>query len=305
MRSAILVLLVLPAALYAQDFATMPASLQARWQCSLTARPGWTGRDYATWCWQPVTTVPGRFPLWMEPEDQALHSFMWHPDGAHTGQPVYFRRCVWLPGRIEQAIVHVCVDDRADLYVNGQGLGRALAAHEDAHFSATEELATGENVLAVQAQDTAPPGYGLLVVPEITQRWPMDDGGWQCSLNGWRWQQAMADTAPIKLEGLPPFACVSVPGGMKEFSTACFRRTLAIDGVPLQADAVILADDSYELRVNGTLVTLEKRLEKAYFPRKVNLAPYLHPGQNELTVKVTNDWGPGRMYCVPTVTMSF
>lgn len=306
--SALLVLLAITLGAVAQaaDFVTMPAGLQARWQCSLTAHPGWNDRGYEASRWRSVRWLPGRFPLAMEPEQQSLYSFMWSPRNPPLGDWVYFRRSVWLPGQIQDATVGVQADDQFQFFVNGLPIGRNDKAHESVAYEITNRLTTGQNLLALQARDVQAPARGLLVVPEITQRWLMNDGGWQCSTDGRHWRRAAPDkNPPMALKGLEPFACISVPGGMKEFSTACFRRTLAIDGVPLEAEVVILADDSYELRVNGTLVTLEKRLEKAYFPRQVNLARYLHPGQNALLVKVTNDWGPGRMYCVPTVTMTF
>jgi hypothetical protein len=284
----------------------MPAQRQASWRCSVTARAGWNDRGFADASWRRVRLVPGRFPLTMEPERQSLYSFMWTPRNPPLGQWAHFRRSVWLPGRIEAATAEVQADDQFQFFVNGQLVGLHERAHEAVVYDITERLLTGQNVLAAQARDTEPPAHGLLVVPEITQTWPLGDGGWKCSTDGRRWQPAVPDTnPPIELAGLDQsFACLSVHGGMKGFATAFFRRTVAIDGLPLQAEAVILADDSYELRVNGTLVTLEKRLEKSYWPRQVNLARYLKPGQNTLTVKVTNDWGPGRMYCVPTVTMT-
>jgi hypothetical protein len=287
MRITVLSILLVVAAATAQagEFVTMPAWLQARWECSLKGRVGWNDRGHDTSCWRPVRWVPGRFPEWMKPERQSLHSFVWSPKNPPLGDWVYVRRSVWLPGQIRDATVQVQADDQFQFYVNGLPLGRNDEAHASVAYDVSDRLTTGQNVLALQARDVQPPAHGLLVVPEITQSWPLDDGGWQCSTDGRRWQRVARDENPrIALEGLEPFACISVPGGMKEFATAIFRRTVAIDGVPLEAGAVILADDSYELRVNGTLVAVEKRLEKAYLPREVSLARYLLPGQIALTV---------------------
>lgn len=303
---ALIVIAVVPA--WSQPLLQMPSELQVRWRCTLVAERGWFDRGYDDSRWtKPNFEIPGRYPEWAMPEDQALHSFMWHPAGANTGKPVYFRRNVSLPGEIEQAVIHLCADDQFMLYINGRGLVQSKEAHRDTELDITLSLQSGQNIIAVQAMDVQPPAYGLLVAPEITQRFPMGDGEWKWSLDGkGPWYPASYDKAPpIQLPGLDPFACLSVPGGMDEFSTAYFQRALDLDGLPVEANAVVLADDGYELYVNGTLVTLEKRAERAYIPHKADLLPFLHSGHNVIMVKVTNDWGPGRFYCVPTVTMTF
>lgn len=307
LRFTPLLLTLLSPAVWGQDFVRMPRALQARWQCSLTARAGWQQPGYSSRAWSRPAVVPGRYPLSMEPASQALYSFVWHPRGASTGKPVYFRRMVTLTGQPVEATISACADDQFALSVNGVGVGASSAPHEFGSFDALKYFKHGANVVAVEAKDVRPTGYGLLVAPEITQTWPLQPCDWYCSTNGRsHWRKAITDTAPpIALQGLKPYKCITAPGGMKDFSTAYFRRTLALDGLPLEATAVVLADDSYELYVNGRLVTLEKRLERSYIPRKANLMPFLHPGQNTVVVKVTNDWGPGRMYCVPTVTMTF
>lgn len=309
LRLTPLLMVLLSPAVWGQDFLTMPDSLQGRWRSSITVGNGWNAAGYDASRWtKPVFGIPGRYPQWAAPEDQALHLFMWHPAGANTGKPVYFRRNVYLPGQVTQASVNVCADDQFMLYVNGRSLVQSQEAHKNHGFDITSQLQHGVNVLAVQAKDVQPSGYGLLVAPMITQAFRMDDGSWQYSANGRTgWQKAAADKAPpIKIEGIErPFACLTAPGGMKDFSTAYFRRTIQVDGLPLEAPTVILGDDSYQLKVNGRLVTLEKRLERAWIPRKVDIAPFLKLGANTVMVKVTNDWGPGRFYCVPEVTMTF
>lgn len=310
--------LVLMSAAYGQGLPTMPPDLQARWQSSLQADEGWNDRGFEG-IWSPVVRdLPARYPEWVEPERQMLCSYMWYPGGAHTNQPVYFRRTVWLPGQVEAGLLDLTADDEFQLYVNGRGIGRSAKAYENVTFDITSYLQPGANVIAVQARNLKPPGYGLLVIPEITQSFPMSDAsawrtatsagsGWQApSFDDRGWAAAVPDPAPpIKLESLEPFACIAIAGGMQDFSTAYFRRTLELDGMPLDASLVILSDDSYELYVNGTLLAVEKRVNKSYLPRRVGLTRYLLPGKNTLAVKVTNDWGPGRLYCVPTVTMTF
>lgn len=303
-----LVLLSFAAVVSAAVLVPMPQELNERWLTSLEAKTGWNAPGYDTTGWVPADRdIPGRYPIWMPPEQQVRHTFMWHPAGAHTGKPVYFRRSVYTPGEIARAVMQVRADDQFMLYVNGRGVVQSREAHRDELVDLQAFLHSGTNVIGVQARDVQPSGYGVLVVPRITQRFTMGDGGWSWSLDGGTdWHPVSYDKAPpIEVTGFEPFRCVSLPGGMDEFSTAFFRRTLELDGLPIEAQTVILADDSYELRVNGQLVTLEKRLERSYLPRQVNLLPYLHPGRNTLTVKVTNDWGPGRFYCVPTVTTTF
>lgn len=310
LRFAPLLLTLLSPTLWAQDLAPtqwlrMPRPLAHHWLCSLKAPRGWEQPGYDSRAWSRPVVVPGRYPADMEPEEQALYNFIWHAGGGHTGKPVYFRRTVTLTGLPVEAAIRACVDDQFTLYANGVTIGHSKAAHEAASFDV--KLKRGDNVIAIEAKDVQPPGYGLLVAPQITQTWPIQPCDWYYSANGrTHWRKAASDVAPpIALQGLKPYKCITVPGGMKDFSTAYFRRTLGLDGLPLEANAVVLADDGYELYVNGKLVTLEKRAERAYIPRKADLLPFLHRGNNTILVKVTNDWGPGRMYCVPTVTMTF
>jgi hypothetical protein len=304
-----------------------PLSLLSRWQCTLQAERNWQTPGFVSTGWQPVAEVAGRYPAEMKPEEQILTRFMWAPDRNAAG-PVYFRRHLWLPGEIEAASLFVSADDYFDAYINGYGIGQGRVAHEGFLFDLQPYLQSGANVLALKAWDVNPPARSLMVTAEITQSWPAPQGaGWVCTLvtpgqgtdrqwpsAGPRWTQpkyddrawlpAVADTAPpIKLPDLPPYHCITIPGGLPEYGSALFRRTFEVDGLPLIATAVILADDSYELYVNGTLVAWEKRAERAYYPLEVDLRQYLQPGKNVLAVKVTNDWGPGRLYCVPTVTM--
>lgn len=338
----LLAAVLLPPAAWGQPFVAMPGALQVRWRWSELAPPGWNKPGFNARSWQaPCFALPGWYPEEMEPEDQALHPFMWR-DGTPgaLNRPLYFRRGLNLPGRIEQAAVTVSADDYFDLYVNGLSIGRGREAHRGFTFDLTPYLRTGANVLGLRAVDLKGPGYGLLVVPEVTQSWPVDTGWqacrgpqwssspaaakavtaayhgtkWPSVRSGWErpghdtglWPAAAPDGAPpIRLEGLPPFKCISICGGMPEFSEAYFRRAIYLDGYPLAGSLVILADDSYELYVNGTLASLEKRVSRAYVPRKVDITQLLHPGANVIAVKVTNDWGPGRLYCVPTIAVTF
>lgn len=322
-------LFLMPSLSWGQDFQRLPKSFLSRWQCSRQAPPGWHNTGFAARGWQPVVEVAGRYPLTLEPEAQALHRFMWGPRRGETG-PVYFRRHLWLPGKVTSASALVCADDHFDFYVNGHGLGQGRQPHQGFTYDLQPYLRRGANVLGVKAWDVEPPARGLLVAPQITQTWPVEQGrGWRCTLTtatqntntpwpkagpDWAqpeyddraWLPAAGDTAPpIKLHDLPPYACLTLPGGLPEFATALFRRTLEIDGLPVSASIVILADDSYELYVNGTLVALEKRAERSYYPTKLDVRHLFKPGKNTLAVKVSNDWGPGRLYCVPTVTMAF
>ena len=323
MRGYLLIatLLVTSASLaMAQALPTMPSALANRWVCATEAGPGWNAAGYNDRGWVPVShDVSLGYPDWMESEQQVLFRFMWHPGGSHRGSPVYFRRSIWLPGQIDQATIKVCADDIFGLYINGLGVGYRRKAGETGDFEVAGYLKTGQNVIALSAMDIKPPGYGLLVAPEITQSWPFEekDRAWRCSpaaAAGWtqkdfddsHWQAAAKDSAPpIALENLGSFSCFSLPKGIPEYSSAYFRRVLEIDGLPVAAQVTILADDGYELYVNGAYLAVEKRVDKAYWPATVDVTPHLQPGKNVIAVKVSNTWGPGRLYCVPTVKMVF
>jgi hypothetical protein len=304
---------------WAEVYQTMPESLAAKWLSATTAREGWNRTGYDSAGWVPVTCdIAAGYPLWMSPAQQALHRFMWHPGGANRGRPTYFRRPLWVDGQVTAATFRLCADDQFRFFVNGYPAGGRRSAGVTGAYEVTTWLKRGNNVLGVEAMDVKPPGWGLLVVGEVTQTWPFDPKRpqWRCSAtaaSGWnrpefddaRWKPAARDAAPaIAVREAGTFACFALPGGtIPEYSSAYFRLPLALDGLPRRGALTILADDGYELYVNGKLMAIERRVDRAYRPVIVDIGQALRPGHNVIAVRVTNTWGPGRLYCVPTVTV--
>ncbi len=319
MRRLTLVLLVacLAGTAFAAAFETMPPELKSKWRSSLSAASGWNECGYDTAGWVPVVyDLATAYPNWMTPAQQARHQFMWHPAGNNNGQLVYFRRQLWIDGRVTDALFRVCADDQFRFFVNGRLVGGARESGATRVFAATSDLLQGANVLAAEARDTMGQAYGLLVMAEVTQEWPFvpEEHRWRCSTtagDGWttvgynddKWGHAVPDRAPAILVDSRRYSCFTTPQDLPDFGTAYFRRTLDLDGVPVSAQVTILGDDSYQLYVNGELMALEGRADYAYRPRVVDVGSALHPGRNILAVKITNTWGPARLYCAPVVKM--
>ncbi len=103
------------------------------------------------------------------------------------------------------------------------------------------------------------------------------------------------------------YATVQPPGGMPEYSTAYFKASFSTGGAVTRTRLLILGDDGYEVYVNGCLVAVEKRVDRAYIPLRVDVTEYMHGGNqlNTIAAQVTNDWGPGRIHIQPTVTICF
>lgn len=290
--------------------------LAQRWRCSTKATAGWNAPGYNAAQWVPVTCdLPAAYPAWMTPELQARHRVMWHPGGANRMHPVYFRRTLTLDGKPAAASLRVCADDRFRLFVNGRLVGGEAECMRTGEFDVTSFLRAGANVIGVEAVDTKPWGYGLLVVGEVTQAWT-DKSAWRCqrrAFGQWKasgfddhlWPRAVVDRAPdIAVEG-KSYGCLTTPTDLGDYETAYFRRRLSLDGLPVSGNLTVLGDDSYELYVNAKLTALEKRPELAYHPVTLDIGDRLHSGHNAIAVKITNVWGPARLYCVPTATIEF
>lgn len=321
MHRLMLVLAVagLAAAAFAAPLETMPPELKSRWYSSLSVTSGWNESGYDTAGWVPVAyDLATPYPSWMTPAQQARHQFMWHPAGNNNGQLVYFRRQLWVDGRVTDALFRVCADDQFRFFVNGRLVGGARESGATRTFVTAGDLRPGANVLAAEARDTMGQGYGLLVVAEVTQEWPFvpEEQRWRCATTAgsdWTavdykdddWVPAVADRAPAIYVDGRHYSCFTTPQDLPDFGIAYFRRTLNLDGVPVSAQVTILGDDSYQLYVNGRLMALEGRVDYAYRPCVVDISSVLQPGRNILAVRLTNSWGPARLYCAPVVKTVF
>lgn len=318
--SALVLVLVLGtgATVLAATLEPLPASLTGRWLTSLRVKAGWEAPGYDTTGWvRAACDLPGAYPEWMTPTQQARYRFLWHPSGANRGKPVYFRRPLHVSGRVTTARFALCADDQFKFYVNGHLQGTQTVAHQTRDYEVAPLLRPGANLLAAEARDVQAPGYGLLVVGEVTQEWPFvrQQKSWRCATKataGWnrpdyddrKWAFSVADRAPAIVVPEGTYACFTTPREIGDFASAYFRRCLDLDGLPTAASITILGDDSYDLYVNGRRLALERRVDRAYRPARVDVTAALHPGRNVLAVKITNTWGPARLYCLPKVTLA-
>lgn len=69
-------------------------------------------------------------------------------------------------------------------------------------------------------------------------------------------------------------------------SVVTFRRKFTLlDGFKISGSIVITADNEYRLHINGNLVGSDTEVQDA---ETYDISPYLHPGENEITIEVVN-----------------
>jgi len=232
-------------------------------------------------------------------------------------------------------ILRMKYDDAVIAYLNGERLLRSDKTGVLHDIDIAEHLKTGDNWFAI-AVTRGEKNYGLLVMGEAELVWPLQESRWEatdkltdydqkkrttflptrslkhsytprwttmCTMGDWAWSR----TEPgLKLTwDNITYPTIQPPGGMPEYSTAYFLLDLGIAGRALSGVLQILGDDSYEVYVNGHVVAVEQRADKAYLPTIVDITDYLLHGCNVIAAKVTNDWGPGRIHIQPTILMHF
>jgi len=317
----------------ADEWTPLPQQVLAGWRC--TTAPGeqwtaWRGLPGDGAQWQPVAVgTPAPYPLEVEPADQHRWPFVWTPEDVPPGKAVYFRRNFQMPGQAPMARLRVCAYGSLALYLNGERLLHADEEGKLFEVDVTDKVVTGANQLAA-AVIRGGKNYGLLVMGEAEflatdQTWhttkelgkedqynralqrpgrtPVSVPAWAMPGTALRWDPVEPGLS-LEWEGVS-YPTMQPVGGMPEYSTAYFRGSLNIDGLPVSGVLQILGDDGYEVYVNGHVVAVEKRADKAYMPAVVDITDYLTCGDNLIAAKVTNDWGPGRIHLQPTIIMQF
>jgi hypothetical protein len=313
-----------------------------QWEYTTTPGEHWTEPHDAPepGLWKPVSVgTPAPYPDGIEPHDQYRWPFIWAAQDVQPGKAVYFRRWFTLDGQIQAATLRFCSHAEATVvYLNGKRLVEIEQPGTLTTVDVTDRVQTGTNWLAI-AVIRGQNNYGLLAMGEAELTWPPHTLQWyakdtldpremlleRAQLPGRAQAQAPAWTIPpllphgaasgwklaepalnLELEGVG-YPTIQPQGGMPEYSAAYFKTQFAAYGAITSAVLQVLGDDSYEVYVNGYPVAVEKRMDRAYIPVRVEIAAYLMHGNmtNILAAKVTNDWGPGRVHIQPTVIMQF
>lgn len=283
------------------------------WQCAIEAIEDWARPQAAeSLAWTPARVgTPGPYPEEVEPADQYRWPFIWSKEDVQAGKAVYFRRTLDLQATVNAARLQVCAwGQNLVVYFNGEKILESPDMGTLHTIDLTDHLKPGDNVIAA-AVVRGEKNYGLLVMGEAEVAWPGTDyclvaeGADRPSLGSDAWTMA-EEALTLEYEGAS-YASVQPPGGMDEYSTAHFMLPFDVDGyMPLAAALRIVGDDSYEVKVNGQVVAVEKRVSRAYIPVTVDITDQIRVGgTNIITARVTNDWGPGRIHLLPTAMLLF
>ncbi len=308
-----------------------------RWECTIKPGERWVSGGKGDGSeWEPVrigTAAP--YPEQVEPADQYRWGFMWSKEQVAVGEAVYFRRWIRVDaGEIKHATLRMCAYGSFVAYLNGQQLLRSDETGVLHEINITEFLKTGDNRFAI-AVVRGEKNYGLLVMGETELTWPLQESAWRTAdtLAGhelkkretpytrslrrsytpyWTRMPLIGNWAWTRTEpGLDlnwddtTYPTIQPKGGMPEYSTAYFQLRISFHELPVSGVLQILGDDGYEVYVNGYVVAVEKRADKAYLPVVVDITDYLRCHGSTIAAKVTNDWGPGRVHIQPTVMVQF
>ncbi len=152
---------------------------------------------------------------------EAAPSWIWYPEGspnADAPAEARFFRCRFeLPSNVREATLRITADDTCEVFLNGTRVGAQAHWPRAARFPVEKLLGTGENVLAVRAQNMPAPSKnpaGLIAHLAVTlidgkQVAVVSDGSWRAEkVECPQWEQAGFDDSAWK-----PAAMVAPYGG--------------------------------------------------------------------------------------------
>jgi hypothetical protein len=183
-----------------------------------SAQVGWGKQFLESFGWSRFTPQSDSV-AWVEQRlPEHWGDWIWFPEGdPTTGAPTerrFFRRTFELPekGRVKRARLLVSADNRFDAWINGQRIGSGMDWHSPVKFEVAGWLQPGTNVMAIRAENLAPPDTGnpagmiasLEVEFEAGQNFTLlTDGTWRCaksSSSGWTkldWDESGWVTATV------------------------------------------------------------------------------------------------------------
>jgi hypothetical protein len=314
----------------------LPRRLLRGWSCSPFASGDWSSPAAPGRGWLPVT--PDDAAGWphgvldsagiprpgFEPE---RHEWLQHlispfgPAGTPgTSGKTFFRRALEFGEAFAGCSTYVGLDNAYQLFVNGTQVGgsrqSAVMARE---FSIQNLLRPGRNVigLAVANEPARPSG---VVWTDLHEAVPVRGDRpmlWRCALTpASGWEQPGFDDRRWLAAGRVPFNDhFGIQGRVssdpiwypnsESASVAYFRYPLILDGAPNYGAIDIVADNAWELWVNGELVGVERRHLNPAVVRTIDASRLLRPGRNLIAVKACNYGGPAALACVPRVKLTF
>jgi hypothetical protein len=314
----------------------LPADLIERWVTSADLQPGWTDIPFYSRQWVLVKPLDGvafpnavvdetgnRYPPF-EPEraEQIQWVFrpFWHPREQRMRRWIFFRRAFDFTEAFGGCASYLSVDDEYEFYVNGTqvGSGSQDAVTVARVFAIDRYLRPGPNVLALAARNMGSACH-VLIWTDLHQAFPVRRDRpmrWVCSTRaspGWEqpsfvprdWVKAVPVDLHIPVQGAIDTTPIWYPGNQERHRIVYFRFPFDIDGLPNYGMVDLVADNAWELYVNGQAVALEKRHLHPAVSRTVIISDFLRSGQNVIAVKAYNYGGPAALACLPKVKVSF
>ncbi|MCR9296161.1 MAG: c-type cytochrome [bacterium] len=117
-----------------------------------------------------------------------------HPPGQAATGDCYLRRTMQLSSPVEEATVTLTADDRYELFVNGQKIGRGNSINQMEQYDIAKFLTRGRNVVAIRATNLAPGPAAVaarVFIKPTSGQWLSysTDGNWRTALDassGWQ-----------------------------------------------------------------------------------------------------------------------
>jgi alpha-L-rhamnosidase len=245
--------------------------------------------------------------------------WVWYPAGdpkaGVAGGIKYFRRVVRVGARIKRALFLGCVDNRAEVFVNGGKIGDFSGWQAPKAFDVTEKIIQGKNLIAVAATNEGdtdnPAGLlgklliefedGRLETVKIDATWKVceqkesewkelafDDSGWESAL-----EFAEVGQGPW---GKPASAG---SGGLVLPAPSYLRKSFTVGKEVKRAVMYATALGIYEVRLNGSKVGSDyftpgwTDYEKRIYYNTYDVTEMLRQGGNAIGAIVADGWYAG------------
>lgn len=273
-----------------KDGRASPWSAPARWGMGLLKPADWQ----AKWIGhhpQPVVQVEGCSWVWLPEGNPAKNA----PSGK-----CYFRKVVPLPAgtQVRGATLHATADNRMTVSVNGRKIGHADGWEKLHSFELAPLLRAGDNVLAIEAENTAASPAGLIgkLVVSLDNGRELSvpvDASWKCS-SQWmeRWAEpgfddlGWASARELGAYGMAPWGRIAAG----QPPLPLFRREFTVEKPVRRAVVHVCGLGQHELFLDGQKVGdhfLDPAwtvFEKTLFYTSHDITAPLKPGTHALGV---------------------
>ena len=240
--------------------------------------------------------------------------WIWFPQGEPAKSPppgqMYFRRKITIPQNavIAQAIAYVAADNYGDVFVNGKKAGSSHSFKQTVNLDITEQLKTGDNVIAVNVTNGGttnnPAGLLAAIIVEFENTEPLkilSNRQWKASkekptnwtqpgFNDENWSAA----AELGKLGMEPWGEIIPKAAARKLSARMLRKDLTINKKIKHATAYVCGLGLYEFYINGEKVgdrVLDPALteyNKRFFYVTFEVGDMLKQGGNTIGVILGN-----------------